>query len=79
MSHWVICYDIADDRRRNQLRSLLKRYGDPVQESVFEARLRPAALRRLRSQVDSVVHPEEDRVAFYELASNEPAGSLVVA
>jgi CRISPR-associated protein Cas2 len=33
---WLICYDIADDRRRDRVVSWLKRFGHRVQESVFE-------------------------------------------
>lgn len=32
----VVAYDVANDRRRVRLHTLLLGYGDPVQESVFE-------------------------------------------
>jgi len=32
---WVICYDVADDRRRARLVEVLKDYGERIQESVF--------------------------------------------
>jgi len=32
----LICYDLADDRQRDQVAKLLLRYGKRVQESVFE-------------------------------------------
>ena len=34
---YVICYDIPDNRRRNQLAKELKGFGTRVQYSVFEA------------------------------------------
>lgn len=40
MDFWLICYDIADDRRRDRVASWLLRHGNRVQESVFEAQLR---------------------------------------
>lgn len=78
MSRWVICYDIANNHRRRRLRSLLKRYGDPVQESVFEVSLQPAALRQLRGRIEAVLDADEDRITFYDLASGAPPPRLVV-
>ena len=36
---YVICYDIADDRRRDRVAKALLDYGPRVQESVFVANL----------------------------------------
>jgi len=40
MTHFIVlAYDIPDDRRRTKLFKTLKRFGFPVQESVFEFHL----------------------------------------
>lgn len=65
---YVITYDIADDRRREDVAMLLSGFGPRVQLSVFECDLRNrhevASLQaRLRELVDSV----EDQVRLYPL------------
>jgi len=49
---FVACYDISDDRERRRVDGLLQGYGFRVQKSIFECRLAPAALRRLRQQIE---------------------------
>ncbi|MFH1277621.1 MAG: CRISPR-associated endonuclease Cas2 [Candidatus Eisenbacteria bacterium] len=38
---YVVVYDIEDDRVRDRLARLLLRFGERVQESVFECRITP--------------------------------------
>jgi CRISPR-associated protein Cas2 len=44
---YVISYDISDDDVRSAVSTLLGRYGQRVQESVFEARLESDQLEEL--------------------------------
>lgn len=65
---YLVSYDIADDRRREDVATLLSGYGPRVQLSVFECDLRSrreaAELRRkLRELIDAV----EDQVRLYPL------------
>jgi CRISPR-associated protein Cas2 len=64
----LITYDIADDRRREDVATLLSGYGPRVQLSVFECDLRSRReaidLRlKLRNLIDAV----EDQVRLYPL------------
>lgn len=69
---FVMVYDISDDRRRTALFRLLKRYGTPVQRSVFEARLRRSERRKLFRQVEGLIDPACDRFVMYQIpASHE--------
>ena len=36
---WVICYDVVEDKRRNQVFKALQGFGQNVQYSVFECEL----------------------------------------
>ena len=45
---WVIAYDSPCDKRRRKMAKLLKGYGERLQWSVFECRLQPHQLLRLR-------------------------------
>jgi len=67
----VICYDIADDRRRNRVAKALEGYGARVQESVFECHLDPGRLRQLQARLESGIDPREDRLRFYSLCSKD--------
>lgn len=48
---WVVCYDIADDRRRTRLERWLLGQGDRVLESVFECVWRADQLPAVRAQL----------------------------
>lgn len=63
----ILAYDISDDRRRARLFKLLKRFGSPVQESVFEFHLNAGELARLKKAVATVIREQEDQVRYYFL------------
>lgn len=64
---YLICYDVADTRRRTRLHKLLLAHGDPVEESVFEARLSSKALRALRADIHRIADRDADIVRIYAL------------
>lgn len=68
MIRYVVTYDIADDRRREDVATLLSGYGPRVQLSVFECdlRTRPEAAA-LRSKLRELIDPIEDQVRLYPL------------
>lgn len=65
---YVICYDIADDGRREDIATLLSGYGPRVQLSVFECDI---ASRReaagLQAKLRRLVDPVEDQLRLYPL------------
>lgn len=63
----LVSYDIPDDRRRTKLAHALKDFGQRVQYSVFECRLREEQLLSLRTRVAALIHAEEDSVRIYRL------------
>lgn len=65
----VITYDIADDRRRNQLAKVLEGFGYRVQRSVFEAHLSSSQFEALKRAAARVIHPAEDSIRYYSLCS----------
>ncbi len=69
---YLIAYDIAGDRRREDVATVLSGYGPRVQLSVFECGLRSrreaTALRaKLRTLIDAV----EDQVRIYPLGRKD--------
>lgn len=66
----VVAYDVADDRRRTRLHTLLLGYGVPAQESVFECDVTEARDRAMRARVGRVIREGEDSVRYYVLCAD---------
>ncbi len=52
---YIICYDIADDGRRNRLASALLDFGARVQESVFTATLDEELAQRMLERIAKTI------------------------
>jgi CRISPR-associated protein Cas2 len=65
---YVVTYDIADDRRREDIATLLSRYGPRVQLSVFECEFRTRReTGRVQAKLRDLIDPLEDQVRLYPL------------
>lgn len=62
----LISYDIADDRERGKVATLLEAHGTRVQYSVFECNLSETQLANLKKKLAPHVKPE-DSIRFYRL------------
>jgi CRISPR-associated protein Cas2 len=67
MAKIVIMYDISDNRTRTKLFKLLKRYGEPVQLSIFEAIISEAQFTEMRSEVARLIGSDAGQVRYYEI------------
>ena len=67
----VVAYDIPDDKKRTRLHKALRRFGEPVQFSVFECILTGDQITQMRSEVAAVLEGEELwRVRYYEVCES---------
>jgi CRISPR-associated protein Cas2 len=66
---FVICYDIADDRRRERAATALLDFGPRIQESVFLATLDEALLERMTERLGKIVDEVEDKVHIFAMCS----------
>jgi len=76
---YLVTYDIADDRRRDDVATVLSGYGPRVQLSVFECDLassRDAA--RLRAKLRELIKPAEDQIRLYPLDDKAVRGLVVL-
>ncbi|MBT7103122.1 MAG: CRISPR-associated endonuclease Cas2 [Planctomycetes bacterium] len=75
MSRYLIAYDISEDRRRSRVHRWLKRWGDRIQYSVFEAELEPRDLdevcRGLTERLD-----KEDECTIVPVLERPDRGQL---
>ena len=65
--YFIVCYDIADHRRRARLHELLLGYGQPVQRGVFECRLNGRQFQRLRRQARRLARGDRDSIRYYQM------------
>jgi CRISPR-associated protein Cas2 len=65
----VVAYDVANDRRRARLQSVLRKYGLPVQESVFECELDAGEAKRMKREVRTTIRKRTDHVRFYTICA----------
>ncbi len=65
--HYLVTYDIADDRRRNEVFRTLHGFGNHAQLSVFFCELNDRELVQLRTRLRSAVHQREDQVLILDL------------
>lgn len=69
----VICFDIANNRRRRRAVRVLESFAYRAQESVFEGCLDPRERRRLKAALATAIKASEDRLAIYVLAPTDRA------
>ena len=64
---YVVCYDVSDDRKRDQIAQILLSDGQRVQYSVFEIALRsPAQLNEVCEKLLPLAD-EQTRIRLYRL------------
>ena len=68
----MIAYDSPSNKRRRKLAKLLEGYGERLQWSVFECRLQPHQLRRLRDGLMGIT-TGEDSVRLWVVPHRAPA------
>lgn len=64
---YLVCYDIADDRRRDRLATLLLDFGPRLQESVFLCNLDDVLFQRMTERIRKTVEAAEDKVHVFTL------------
>jgi len=65
--HYIVSYDIADDKRRNRVFKALMDYGDHAQFSVFFCELTRREMAELRSRLLADLHAREDQLLIVDL------------
>lgn len=77
-AHYLVCFDISDDKVRTRVGKRLLRHGDRVQESVFEVALASRAeFERLLRDVRKLLEDEQE-LRFYRLCRDCRKASMRV-
>ncbi len=75
---FLVCYDIADDKRRARVCKYMQGQGDHLQYSVFECQFAPTDLARCRHRLSEFIHHRDDQVLFVDLGPVEGRGDRVI-
>ena len=63
--HWVVCYDIVDDKKRRKVAETLQNVGTRIQYSVFECELLPGQEIELSKKLQLLINEEEDSIMLF--------------
>lgn len=69
--HYLIAYDITDDRRRRMIVKLLMNYAYRIQFSIFEFTATESIAQKIYEKVKRIIEENEDSVSIYELCSED--------
>ena len=75
---YLVCYDIANDKRLHRVFKACKNYGDHLQYSVFECDLNPTELLRMQQELMEIISCTRDQVLFIALGPSETRGDRVI-
>lgn len=71
-SVYLLCYDVADDKRLRRTHKKMCGFGDPVQYSVFRCELSPTEKQLMKEALWEILNWDHDRVMLVDLG---PAGA----
>ena len=66
---YVVAYDVADDKRRQQMVKVLEALGTRMNYSVFECMLTDIQYRQMCEKIEKIVQRKEDWVNIYPLCT----------
>jgi CRISPR-associated protein Cas2 len=66
----IVAYDIPENKRRERLRKALRRFGNPVQKSVFECDLTQRQIETMTQTIRDIISLSEDNVRYYKICKN---------
>lgn len=76
---YLVCYDIADEKRLRAVFKAMRGFGDHLQYSIFECQFTPSDLIRCREALRGIIHHGEDQVLFVSLGPTAGRGDRVIS
>jgi CRISPR-associated protein Cas2 len=75
---YLVSYDICDPKRLRKVARALEGFGVRLQYSVFECPLDDIRLAKLKAELQSLLHNDEDQVLFVSLGPSAKDATLVI-
>ena len=63
--NWVVAYDVVEDRRRDQVSTLLSGLGWRIQFSVFEIELHDVDIEKIVEELTETIDLNTDRIHLF--------------
>jgi CRISPR-associated protein Cas2 len=76
---YLVTYDVADDKRRDQVFACCMQQGDHTQYSVFIADLSDRELVVFRAALERIVNHHQDQVLMFDLGPSHRQYGQVIA
>jgi len=76
---FLVCYDVANDKRLRRVFKTCKNYGTHLQYSVFECDLNARERTKLERELRDIIKHDEDQILFVSLGPSEGRGDRVIA
>jgi len=70
---WLICYDIADEKRLTRVHKNISGLAAQIQYSVYHLRAEPQQIDQILADLQILIDPREDDIRIYPLARKTPA------
>jgi CRISPR-associated protein Cas2 len=77
-STYLVCYDVADDKRLRKVFKTCSNFGDHLQFSIFECDLNASEKIELETILTGIINHMEDQVLFVGLGPAEGRGDRVI-
>ena len=68
---YIVCYDIADDKRLRNVYKIMRGFGERLQYSVFMCELSDKERVVLEGKLLDVINQDEDQVLFIPLGKRD--------
>ena len=76
---YLVCYDIADDKRLRRVFKICRNYGNHLQYSIFECQFNAIDLAKCRHALGEIIKHSEDQVLFVDLGPTAGRGDRVIS
>lgn len=68
---YLVCYDIANDKRLRQTFRKMNGYGDHLQYSIFQCELSEKEKIEMITELTEIIHHKEDQILIFTLGTPE--------
>ena len=66
---YFFCYDIANNKRRNQISKELEKFGIRVQKSIFQSDIPAEKAKEIKTMLLEMYAEKEDNILFFPLCN----------
>ncbi len=71
IKHWLIVYDIRNNKRLSKIARCVESYAWRVQKSVFESLASEETINKLKTRIQKIINKDEDFILFFEVCERD--------